>query len=196
MLDVPAVDNQSVLSRDNVLSHDDIPTMNHTPSHRSKSLIQASSVLDFGQIDDSIRLNLDILHINGSRQNLVLLKGNRLDSETKPARLPINIVRALDIRLAGLAQRALGHGNRRVGVRKLATGFGRKTRRRCCPGSSGGSWLCGGGSSHGSWLCGSRGFGSGGACVLWLCGGIFLVPFCDVLGRVLLGDVCVDGVGS
>src|SRR5689334_15853431 len=43
---LPAVNNKGILSRDNVLSHDNLSTMNHAPSHRSKSLIQASSVLD------------------------------------------------------------------------------------------------------------------------------------------------------
>ncbi|KAI6775867.1 hypothetical protein HG530_002625 [Fusarium avenaceum] len=126
--DLPAVDNKGILARDNVVANNNLPTMHHAPSHRSERLIQSSSVLDFRQIDNTIRLDLHILRINRPRQDLVLFNGNRLRSKAVPALLPADIVRVLDIGLARFAQRALMHGNSLVRIRQ-ARGLAACSRR-------------------------------------------------------------------
>lgn len=53
--------NKSVFSGNELSCDDGLTTGHKTPTSRTKGFVQNSSVLDLGQVDDSVGLDLDIV---------------------------------------------------------------------------------------------------------------------------------------
>lgn len=61
---VPSMHQQGVLSCHNLLTHCQITARGHTPATRTKSLVENASVLDLGQVDDAVGLDLNVVKGN------------------------------------------------------------------------------------------------------------------------------------
>jgi hypothetical protein len=71
-IDLPSADNESVLAGDDVVADNRLASGDHTPSHGPKRSIQPPTILDFRQVDDPIRLYLDLGDLKGRHQKLIL----------------------------------------------------------------------------------------------------------------------------
>lgn len=66
---------ERVLSRDNLLSDHQLPAGCQPPTSRSESPIQDAAVLDFGQVDDTVGLDLDVAGVERGHEDLGGLGG-------------------------------------------------------------------------------------------------------------------------
>jgi len=60
---LPSTANETVLSRHQLAGHDGLASRRQTPSSRAEGFIQYAPVLDLGQVEDSIRLDLDVFRV-------------------------------------------------------------------------------------------------------------------------------------
>lgn len=64
---VPAVDDERILPRDDGVADHGVALGDHAPAHGAKGLVQPPPVLDLGEVDDAVGLDLDVL--DGERRH-------------------------------------------------------------------------------------------------------------------------------
>lgn len=67
--------HESILPRHQSVLHHQITARRHAPASGPKGSVEHPPVLDLGQVDDSVGLDLDIVRLNGSEQDGVDLRG-------------------------------------------------------------------------------------------------------------------------
>lgn len=70
---LPSINNESIFPRDNRTAHHSLALGNETPSHWPKRLIQFPPILDLREIENPIRLDFNISHVEGRHEVLELL---------------------------------------------------------------------------------------------------------------------------
>ena len=74
---LPSATNKTVFSRHQLACHNGLSSRRKTPSSRPESLVQYAPVLDLGQVEDSIGLDLDVVRVELGLEDSALLGGER-----------------------------------------------------------------------------------------------------------------------
>lgn len=78
----PSVSQQSIFSRDRLLCNYGLTSWSQAPAARTKGFVEYTSVLDFREIDDAIRFDLNIIRTQRSHKDVGRFLGEWLDRET------------------------------------------------------------------------------------------------------------------
>lgn len=87
---LPAIANKRILPRHRLWRNNTLTPRDKTPSTRSKRLVENASVLDLGEVDDAIGLNLYFLGGCLRQQNISRLFGKRLCGKSVERACPVN----------------------------------------------------------------------------------------------------------
>lgn len=163
---LPSVTNESILSRHSLRSNDTLTTGHKTPSTRPEGAVQDPAVLDLGQIENTIGLDLDFLGIGLGQQDIGCFLGEWSSRETVERACPINLLFGGSLE----QERLIGQAALRDVFCCWAV-WGRGRRAGC-----GACWCWRGGLR--GWSC-CRGFvcGGSGLCVLFLGVAVADCPF-------------------
>jgi hypothetical protein len=83
--------NECVFPRDHLPSYDRLASRRQSPSTRTERLVQYPSVLDLGEVDDSVRFDLYVIIWNGRQKNFRSLFTERLRRETVERACPVDL---------------------------------------------------------------------------------------------------------
>lgn len=78
---LPSTTNKAVFSRYQLARHDSLSSGRKTPASGPESLVQYAPVLDLGQVEDSIRLDLDVVGVQLGLEDSALLGCERRAGE-------------------------------------------------------------------------------------------------------------------
>lgn len=78
---LPSTTNKTILPRHQLARHNSLSSRRKTPASRPKRLVQYAPVLDLGQVEDSIGLDLDVVGVQLGLQDGALLGGERRAGE-------------------------------------------------------------------------------------------------------------------
>lgn len=118
---IPPIANQSILPRHRLRRNNTLAPRNQPPTTRSKRAIQYPPVLDLRQIQDTIRLNLDLIGLRRGEEDIsgFFRKGRRAESVERAR--PVNLLLRRRFELQWLVRKA-GFGD--VGSCGLVGGWG------------------------------------------------------------------------
>lgn len=88
---LPPVYYKRVLSSNNAVGNGRFRPGDQTPSHRAKGLVEPPSILDLREIDDTVRLDLDILLVQRPHQDVELRLGHWSRRDAMVAVLPVDV---------------------------------------------------------------------------------------------------------
>ena len=108
--DIPSASYKPVFPRDQLSRHDRLPSRRESPSTWPKRTIQDSSVLDLGQINNPIGLDLDIIERYLLLQDRSLFGGERRGGEALEGARPVHFICRLRVEGLGLVEGAQGVG--------------------------------------------------------------------------------------
>jgi hypothetical protein len=89
---LPSVTNESILPRHSLRRNDTLTAGHKTPATWAKSAVQDPTVLDLGQIQNTIGLDLDLLGVGLGQQDIGCFLGERSSRETVERSCPINLL--------------------------------------------------------------------------------------------------------
>lgn len=78
---LPSAANETVFSCHQLACHDGLASRRKTPASGPESLVQYAPVLDLGQVEDSIGLDLDVVGVELGLEDGALLGGERRAGE-------------------------------------------------------------------------------------------------------------------
>ena len=96
---VPAVYNQGVLARDHLLANDQLAARRQAPATRTKRAVQNPAVLDLGQVDDAVGLDLDVELVQRLHQHRRRLRAKGCRRQAVEGRRPVDVA-AVAVRAA------------------------------------------------------------------------------------------------
>lgn len=117
---VPSMTNQSVFPRHRLRGDNALTPRNQSPAPRSKRPIQNPSVLDFRQIQDPIRLDLDLINLRRCQEDIRRFLGEGRSTQPVERTRPVNLFFGGGLQLERLV-RETGLGN--VGRCLVARGW-------------------------------------------------------------------------
>jgi len=89
-VDIPSADDEGVFARDNGVADHGLTLGNHAPAHGPESFVEAAPVFDLGEVDDAVRLDLNVLFVDGLHEHLELLLRHRLGRNAVEAVRPVD----------------------------------------------------------------------------------------------------------
>ena len=143
---VPTVHNHGVLSCNDALANHRIASGDHPPPHRPKRLVQPPAILDLGQVDNAVRLDLDVGNVQGLQQRLHLLLRDGLGGDAVEAGGPVDVgggaalgrrERRAVLDLGRGRRDGVGGGDVSAGARLGAVGWTTRVAFGCGGGSGG-----------------------------------------------------------
>lgn len=119
------MDNEGVLPRHDLLADRHLAPGRKTPATGAEGLVQDAPVLDLGQVDDAVGLDLDVLHVDGAHEDRCRLGAEGRRRQAVEGLAPVDAVAIVaDLGRGGQRRRRcrLGHGGK--DGRRRVGGFG------------------------------------------------------------------------
>jgi len=118
---IPPITNKSILPRHRLGRDDALAPRHEPPPSRSERPVQDAPVLDLGQVDDAVGLDLDVLGVRRRQQDVRHLLGERLHREPVVGARPVDLLLGADVEL----ERAVGEARLLDVVGRGVVGRGR-----------------------------------------------------------------------
>lgn len=87
---MPSMHNKRILPRHHLVAHHCLPARGEAPPARAKGLVEDAPVLDLGQIDDAVGLDLDVERVERAHEHRGGLGGEGDGREAVEGRRPVD----------------------------------------------------------------------------------------------------------
>lgn len=98
---IPTMHQQSILPSHTLRRHNSLPPRRQPPSPRPKRPIQNPPVLNLGQVDDALRLDLDVVLVDGRHEDVGGLLGEGLVGEAVVGGRPVDLLAVVGCGVGG-----------------------------------------------------------------------------------------------
>lgn len=86
------MDNEGVLSRNQAILHHELAAGRQSPAAGAESAVQNSAVLNLGEVDDAVGLDLNLLRVQPSLQDRRRLVREGLGAEAVVRARPVDLI--------------------------------------------------------------------------------------------------------